>query len=199
MPPTADSPAAETETAEHPVHGAWIDRLPPRAQLALVVLVGVIAAGWGAAALVLQHRLVERQQHGQALGAVEAFFADGSSWTTAWPGWAAAFFFTLSVVRLLRGNPEPPLGRAQSVHAMRASLRREYRVVRIALALLDVLAMLDLGRLGAYVVGSLTHDAVARADVLTVAVESAGFLCAAVLLTVWTLRFRTQLEAWGAL
>jgi len=199
MPPTAESPAADTGAAERPMRGAWIDRLPPRAQLALVVLIGVLAAGWGTASLVLQHRLVEMQQQGRVLGAVEAFFADGSSWATAWPGWAAAFFFLLSVLRLLRGNPEPPLGRAQSVHAMRTSLRREYRVVRVALALVDVLAMLDLGRLGAYVVGTVTGDAVARADVLTVAAESLGLLCAAVLLTVWMLRFRAQLESWGAL
>jgi hypothetical protein len=199
MQTSADSAAADAMSTERPARSAWIDRLPPRAQLGLVVLIGLVAAGSGAGWLVLQHRLVEMQQQGRVLGAVESFFADGSSWATAWPGWAAAFFFLPSVLRLVRGNPEPPLGRGQSVHAMRTSLRREYRVVRIALAVVDVLAMLDLGRLGAYAVAAATHDALARGEVLTVAVESVGLLCAAVLLTVWMLRFRTQLESWGAL
>jgi hypothetical protein len=182
-----------------PVRTAWIDRLPPRAQLALVVLVTAIAGGWGVGTLVLQHRLVEMQQRGTALNALESFFADGSSWSTAWPGWAAAFFFFFSVLRLMRGNPEPPAGRHRGVAEMRAALRREYRVVRLALALLDLLAMLDLGRALTYGIASATGDAVARSDVLTVAAESGGLICAALLLTAWMLRFRAQLESWGAL
>jgi hypothetical protein len=190
---------ADAETAERPARTAWIDRLPPRAQLALVALVTLFAGGWGVGTLVLQHRLVEMQQHGTPLNPLAAFFADGSSWSTAWPGWAAAFFFFFSVLRLLRGNPEPPLGRHHGVAGMRAALRREYRVVRIALALVDLLAMLDLGRALTYGIAAATHDSVARTDVFTVALESGGLLCAALLLTAWMLRFRSQLQSWGAL
>src|SRR3979490_326804 len=99
MPSPADSVPADAETAERPARTAWIDRLPPRAQLALVVLVTLFAGGWGVGTLVLQHRLVEMQQHGTPLNPLAAFFADGSSWNTAWPGWAAAFFFFFSVLR----------------------------------------------------------------------------------------------------
>jgi hypothetical protein len=176
-----------------------VDRLPPRAQIALVVAVSLLAVGWGVGMLVLQHRLVEMQQEARPLGAVGSFFAEGSSWSTAWPGWAAAFFFALSLLRLVRGSPEPPLGRSQTVAGMRSALRREYRVVRIALAVVDVVAMFDLGRALAYGVASATGDHVARSDVLTVGFEAAGLVAAAVVLTAWMLRFRTQLEGWGAL
>jgi hypothetical protein len=202
MPSPADSPAADTERAPAG-QTSRLDRLPPRAQLALVVATSLLAAGWGTGMLVLQHRLVERQARGVDLGAVPAFFADGSSWATAWPGWAASFFFALSLLRLLRGNPEPPAGRPRggdwTVAGMRTALRREYRVVRLALALVDLLAIFDVGRALAYAIASATGDAVARADVATVGVEAGGLLVAALLLTAWMLRFRGQLESWGAL
>lgn len=197
--PSAADPAAADAGSEGGQRTPWLDRLPPRAQLAFVIVLSLLACGWGVGMLVLQHRLVERQQRGEALGAVASFFADGSSWSTAWPGWAAAFFFLLSVLRLLRGSPEPPAGRAQTVHEMRILLRREYRVVRIALAVVDLLAMLDVGRAIAYALASATGDAVARGDLVVVGVEAGGFVAAAVVLTLWMLRFRTQLESWGAL
>jgi hypothetical protein len=202
MPSAADTPAADAEDGggERP---PWLDRLPARAQLVLVLLVSLLACGWGVGMLVLQHRLVERQQRGEALGAVASFFADGSAWTTAWPGWAAAFFFLLSLLRLLRGSPEPPAGRPRgerwTVSDMRLALRREYRVVRVALAVVDVLAMLDAGRALAYGIAAATGDAVARGDVVAVGVEAGGLVCAATVLTLWMLRFRAQLESWGAL
>lgn len=198
MPSAADPPAADAGS-EGGQRTPWLDRLPPRAQLAFVIVLSLLACGWGVGMLVLQHRLVERQQRGEVLGALPSFFADGSSWSTAWVGWAAAFFFLLSLLRLLRGSPEPPAGRAQSVHDMRLLLRREYRAVRVALALVDLLAMLDVGRAIAYLSAALTGDHLARGDLVVVGVEAAGFVAAAVTLTLWMLRFRTQLEAWGAL
>lgn len=202
MPSAADSPAADAE-GEGGHRAPWLDRLPPRAQLVLVIGVSLLACGWGVGMLVLQHHLRDQQARGQVLGAVASFFADGSSWTTAWPGWAAAFFFALSLLRLLRGSPEPPAGRPRggswTVTEMRVALRREYRVVRIALALVDLLAMLDLGRALAYAIAAATGDGVARSDVLTVGFEAGGFVLAATVLTAWMLRFRAQLESWGAL
>ena len=180
-----------------------LDRLPPRAQLALVFVVVLLAGGWGAGMLALQHRLLEMEADGRALSGVPAFFADGSSWATAWPGWAATFFFLLSVVRLLRGSPEPPAGRPSgkdwTAAEMRAALRREFRLVRLGLAVVDVLAMFDAGRAVAYAIASGTGDDVARASLITVGVEAGGLVCAAIALTWWMLAFRRQLENWGAL
>ncbi len=176
-----------------------LDRLPPRAQLALVLVVMLLAAGWGVGMLVLQHRLLEMEANGRNLTGVPGFFADGSSWSTAWVGWAAAFFFLLSVLRLVRGSPEPPAGRASSVAEMRNALRREYRVVRIGLAVVDVLAMFDAARAIAYAIASATGDDVARAGLVTVGVEAAGLVGAAAMLTWWMLAFRRQLETLGAL
>jgi hypothetical protein len=179
-----------------------LDRLPPRAQLALVFLVVLLAGGWGAGMLYLQHRLLEIEANGRALNGVATFFADGSSWATAWPGWAAAFFFLLSVLRLVRGRPEPPAGRPGrewTVAQMRAALRREFRLVRLGLAFVDVLAMFDAGRATAYAIAAGTGDATARASLVTVGVEAGGLVCAALALTWWMLAFRRQLETWGAL
>ena len=198
--PADSAPAEAAEGEVRDAHSmSAVDRLPPRAQVALVAGVSLLAMGWGVGMLVLQHRLADMRQQATPLGTVASFFADGSSWSTAWPGWAAAFFFALSLLRLVRGNPEPPAGRAQTVAGMRAALRREYRVVRIALAVVDLVAMFDVGRGLAYGVACLTGDAVARADVLTVGLEAGGLLAAAAALTAWMLRFRGQLESWGAL
>lgn len=180
-----------------------LDRLPPRAQLALVLGVALLSGGWGVGMLVLQHRLLEMEADGRALNGIAGFFADGSSWTTAWIGWAAAFFFLLSVLRLVRGRPEPPAGRRSeadlTVAEMRSALRREFRVVRIGLAIVDVAAMFDAARCAAYAIASATGDDVARASLVTVGVEAGGFVCAAVVLTWWMLAFRRQLQTWGAL
>jgi hypothetical protein len=177
-----------------------LDRLPPRAQLALVLAVGLLAAGWGAGMLVLQHRLLEMEAAGRVLSGVAGFFADGSSWATAWIGWAAGFFFLLSALRLVLGRPEPPAGGEHASAAqMRAALRREFRLVRAGLALVDLLAMFDAGRAAAYAIATATGDDVARADVVTVGIEAAGLVAAAAALTWWMLAFRRQLETWGAL
>jgi hypothetical protein len=177
-----------------------LDRLPPRAQLALVLFVGLLAGGWGVGMLVLQHRLLEMQAEGRDLPGIADLFADGSSRSTAWIGWAAAFFFLLAVLRVVGGRPEPPAGgEKQSVGEMRAALRREYRSVRIVLGVVDVVAMFDAARALAYAIGSATGDDVARANVVVVGVEAAGLVCAAAMLTWWMLAFRRQLETWGAL
>ena len=180
-----------------------LDRLPPRAQLALLGASVLLAAGWGAGMLRLQHRLLEMEAEGRVFHGVPGFFADGSSWATAWPGWAAAFFFLLSVVRLLRGSPEPPAGRPSgkdwTVAEMRSALRREFRLVRVGLAIVDVLAIFDAGRASAYAIATATGDDVARANLVTIGVEAGGLVCAAAMLTWWMLAFRRQLVRWGAL
>jgi hypothetical protein len=194
--------AAEAERVSNS-ETSLLDRLPPRAQLALVLLVVLLSAGWGVGMLVLQHRLLEMEADGRFLGGVPGFFADGSSRATAWVGWAAAFFFLLSYLRLVRGSPEPPAGRPHgkdwTVAEMRAALRREFRMVRFGLAVVDVLAMFDVARAVAYAIASATRDDVARANLLIVGVEAGGLVCAAALLTAWMLAFRRQLESWGAL
>jgi len=168
-----------------------------------VLLVALLSGGWGVGMLVLQHRLLEMEADGRALGGVAGFFADGSSWATAWIGWAAAFFFLLSVLRLVRGRPEPPAGKPSgkdwTVAEMRSALRREFRIVRVGLALVDVLAMFDAARAAVYAIATATGDDVARADVVVVGIEAGGLLCAAAVLTWWMLAFRRQLETWGAL
>jgi len=180
-----------------------LDRLPPRAQLALVCVVALLSVGWGAGMLALQHRLLEMEADGRVLNGIAGFFADGSSRATAWPGWAAAFLFLLSVLRLLRGSPEMPAGRPSgkewTVAEMRRALRREYRTVRLGLALVDLLAMFDAGRAAVYAIATATGDDVARANVVIVGVEALGLLVAAAMLTWWMLAFRRQLENWGAL
>jgi hypothetical protein len=71
--------------------------------------------------------------------------------------------------------------------------------VRLGLAVVDVVATFDAARCVVYVIASGTGDDVARASLVTVGVEAAGFVCAAAALTWWMLAFRRQLETWGAL
>lgn len=196
----ANAPYNATQLAA-PSTTSTLDRLPPRAQLVLVGVVALLAAGWGVGMLVLQHRLLEMEANGRNLSGVAGFFADGSSHLTAWPGWAAAFFFFLSALRLARGTPEMPagLGRETSVGEMRRALRREFRAVRLGLAAVDVLAMFDAARAVAYAIASATGDEVARASLVTVGVEAGGLVVAAATLTWWMLAFRRQLETLGAL
>ena len=191
------------ESAVEPQHTSLLDRLPPRLQLALVGFVALLSVGWGVGMLALQHRLLEMEADGRDLSGVSGFFADGSSRATAWIGWAAAFFFLLSVLRLVRGRPEEPAGRPSgkswTVAELRAALRREYRMVRLGLAVVDVVAMFDGARAATYAIATATGDDVARAGVVVVGVEAGGLVCAAVVLTWWMLAFRRQLETWGAL
>ena len=166
--------------------------------VACVAIAGL--AGYGL--LQLQEHFADEVASGQSLSGLAALAAEGSSLRTAWPGWLAAVFFAISILRLLRGEPEPPMGRgspeSQSVAQLRSGLRREYTSVRIALIVVTALALLDACRLAASAVASVQGNSIPKATLTGTAIEAAGLMVAAVLLGVWAWLFHRELQRWGA-
>jgi hypothetical protein len=180
-----------------------LGRLHPVLRMVLLWLVASGAVGIGVAALAGQRHFAAELSSGADLNVVETLLGDGSSPRTAWPGWLAAVFFGLALLRLWRGRPEPPAGRPPGGHwtaaDIRSALRREYAAVRTAIVVLAVVALIDGARAAVYGVAAASGDAVARGSVLPTAVEAMGLVAAAVMLTLWGLVFARLLERWGAL
>jgi hypothetical protein len=180
-----------------------LGRLHPVQRMALLWLVASGAVGIGVAALAGQRHFAAELSSGADLNVVETLLGDGSSPRTAWPGWLAAAFFGLALLRLWRGRPEPPAGRPPggrwTAADIRSALRREYAAVRTAIIVLAVVALVDGARAAVYGVAAASGDAVAQGSVLPTVVEATGLVAAAVMLTLWGLLFARLLERWGAL
>lgn len=173
-----------------------------RAQLLRVVVASIIAASCGllgAYSLNIQAHFLAQPDGGR----LSTLLANGSSAATAWTGWAAAFFFGMALLRLRRGAPEPPAGRApvESLTAtqMRAALVREYTAVRIGLTVLSAVAVTDAVRAARYVVAAIAGDGVARMSAAATLIEAIGLLTATFVLVLWTASFRRQLVHVAAL
>ncbi len=136
---------------------------------------------------------------GDPLNPLAALLASGSSAATAWTGWAAALFFAVSLHRLRTGPPEPPAGRgdtdAMSVNDIRSALRAEYSSVRVALAVVSGVALIDLTRCVVFI---LSPAGAPSATLWATVAEAVGIAVAAGLLGVWAWSFRSELERWGA-
>jgi len=165
---------------------------------ALLLTAGALGAGQ--AALSLQRYYQDQRAAGGQLNTFTQLLADGSGPRTSWAGWAAAFFFAVSAVPLVWGRPEPPL-RTRSgggVGTIRAALRRELFVVRAALVIVGLLALLDSGRAAAYAAAADDGLSVAQGSWLATLVEAGGLVTAALVLLGWTALFRRQLRRLGA-
>ncbi|TMD90547.1 MAG: hypothetical protein E6I76_19585 [Chloroflexi bacterium] len=180
-----------------------LGRLHPVQRMVVLWLVCATAVGIGVAALAGQRHFSAELNSGADLNVVATLVGDGSSPRTAWPGWLAAVFFGLALLRLWRGRPEPPAGRPPggrwTAADIRSALRREYGAVRTAIIVLAVVAIIDGARAAVYTVAAATGDRVARGSVLATIVEALGLVLAAVMLTLWGLIFARLLERWGAL
>ena len=100
-----------------------LGRLHPVLRMVLLCLVASGAVGIGVAALAGQRHFAAELSSGADLNVVETLLGDGSSPRTAWPGWLAAVFFGLALVRLWRGRPEPPAGRPPGGRIVRPGSR----------------------------------------------------------------------------
>jgi len=171
-----------------------------------VWLAVVVTAGCGVAGYVLlrvQQRLAADVAAGAHLNPFTTLLATGSSWRTLWPGWLAAVFFVISVVRLRRGPLEPAPGRrrpeALTPTQLRRGLRAEYRAVRIVLVLLTVAAAVDTARAVAHVVAALRGDhSIAMSLAVTLA-EAGGLVVAALVLALWAWTFGGDVRRLGAM
>ena len=168
-------------------------------RVAVILAVVVACIVLGVESLAIQHHFAKQPGSGRLV----ALLAQGSTWATAWEGWAAALFFLVALSRLRRGAPEPPagLGRVENLTAgqLRAGLVREYTVVRVALVLVSAASLTDAARAARYVAAALGGDVLARRSLLTTIVEAAGLVAATLVLALWAGSFREQLDRVGAL
>lgn len=180
-----------------------LGRLDPLQRILAVWFAVAAAVGIGIASLAGQRHFGAELSSGMDLNVVATMIGDGSSARTAWPGWLAAVFFGLALIRLWRGSPEPPAGRPPggrwTAADIRSALRREYVAVRTAIVVLSVVALVDGARAAVYAVAAVSGDSVARGSVAATVVEALGLVAAAVTLTLWGLVFARLLERWGAL
>lgn len=180
-----------------------LGRLQPVQRVLVLSLASAAAVGIGVGALAGQAHFGAELDSGADLNVISTLVGDGSSARTAWPGWLAAVFFGLALLRLSRGRPEPPAGRPPSgqwtAADIRSALRREYTAVRAAIIVLAAVALIDGARAAVYLVAAITGDSVARQSVLATVVEALGLVAAAVMLTLWGLVFARLLDRWGAL
>ena len=181
----------------------FLDRAPRLARVAVPALSVAVALLWGVAALALHDHEVTLRAAGASLNPIGRLFADASSPLTVWPGWVAAAIFSLSAMRLRQGPVEPPTGPRDSNRVsatqLRAGLRREYLLARIALVVATLLALLDLGRLVVSGVAAMRPVDRAALGLGWMAAEAAGIIAAAVALLLWVVSFRVQLGQLGAL
>jgi hypothetical protein len=180
-----------------------LGRLHPGQRMVVLWVLVAAAVGIGVATLAGQRHFAAELSSGADLNVIATLLGDGSSPRTAWPGWLAAVFFSLALLRLWRGRPEPPAGRPPSgrwtAADIRSALRREYAAVRTAIIVLGLVALVDGGRALVYGVAAASGDAIARGSVVATVVEAVGLVVAAVMLTLWGVVFARLLERWGAL
>lgn len=170
----------------------------------LVVAVAAAACGVVGTLLVRLHQTLaaELAAH-SALNPLQTLIADGSSIRTLWPGWVAALCFGAAVLRLRRGTIEPPPGRSVPERLtpgqLRAGLRREYVVVRVALVLVSLLAAMDVARTAASVIAADSGDTRIGATLPATAIEAVGYAAAALMLAVWAFTFGAEVRRLGAM
>ena len=181
----------------------FLHRGPLLARAAIVTVFAVGSGLAGVALLRLHVRLAARLAAGGSLNPLETLIAAGSSWRTAWPGWLAAMFFLVAVVRLRRGPLEPPPGRRRPEQLTPAQLRRglrtEYMVVRLTLVALTAIAAVDVARAAAHVVDALRGDHAITASLAPTLVEAAGFVFASLVLAAWAWTFGADVRRLGAM
>jgi hypothetical protein len=181
----------------------FLDR-GPIAQRCVAVAVAAAACGLAGTLLVRLHQSLAAELAAHtALNPLQTLIATGSSARTLWPGWVAAVCFAAALVRLRRGATEPPPGRTsvehQTLSQLRGGLRREYRLVRIALVIVCLLAAVDVARTVASVIAAQSGDRPILTTMPAMVVESLGYAVAALVLAAWARAFGADVRRLGAL
>ena len=181
----------------------FLDR-GPLALRCVAVAVAAAACGVAGTFLVRLHQSLAAQLASHVtLNPVQTLIADGSSARTLWPGWVAAVCFAAALVRLRRGATEPPAGRGavenQTLSQLRGGLRREYRVVRIALVIVCLLAAVDVARAVASLMAAQAGDERIATAMQATVIEALGYVAAAAVLAAWARAFGGEVRRLGAL
>jgi hypothetical protein len=175
----------------------------PIALRSIAVLIAAAASGIAGTLLVRLHQTLASQLATNVeLNPLQTLIATGSSMRTLWPGWVAALCFGVAVIRLRHGATEPPPGLTavehQTLGQLRAGLRREYRIVRLALVVVLLLAAVDAARALASLIAASTDKEIASTMPATLA-EALGYVVAALVLAAWARAFGTEVRRLGAL
>jgi len=181
----------------------FLDRGPIALRFLAVAAVAA-ACGVAGTLLVRLHQTLAGQLAAHvSLNPLQTVIATGSTLRTLWPGWVAAICFAAAVLRLRHGATEPPPGRTsvehQTLGQLRAGLRREYRIVRCALAVVCILAAIDVARTVASVMAVQSGDRQVSTTVPATVVEALGYVAAALMLAVWARAFGSEVRRLGAL
>jgi hypothetical protein len=169
-----------------------------------VVVIAAVACGVAGTLLVRLHQTLAAQLAAHmALNPLQTLIATGSSLRTLWPGWVAAVCFAAALLRLRRGATEPPPGRTavedQTLSQLRAGLRREYRIVRLVLVVVGLLAAVDVARAVAGIIAVQAGDGQISRTMPATLVEALGYVVAAVVLAAWARAFGAEVGRLGAL
>ena len=169
-----------------------------------VVVIAAVACGVAGTLLVRLHQTLAAQLAAHmALNPLQTLIATGSSLRTLWPGWVAAVCFAAALLRLRRGATEPPPGRTavedQTLSQLRAGLRREYRIVRLVLVVVGLLAAVDVARAVASIIAVQAGDGQISRTMPATLVEALGYVVAAVVLAAWARAFGAEVRRLGAL
>ena len=181
----------------------FLDR-GPIALRSVVVAMAAVACGVAGTLLVRLHQTLAAQLAAHmALNPLQTLIATGSSLRTLWPGWVAAVCFAAALLRLRRGATEPPPGRTavedQTLSQLRAGLRREYRIVRLVLVVVGLLAAVDVARAVASIIAVQAGDGQISTTMPATLVEALGYVVAAVVLAAWARAFGAEVRRLGAL
>jgi hypothetical protein len=175
----------------------------PIALRSIAVVIAAAACGVAGTLLVRLHQTLAAQLGARvALNHLQTLIATGSTMRTLWPGWVAALCFGAAVLRLRHGATEPPPGRTavekQTLGQLRAGLRREYRIVRVAFVVVLLFAAVDAARTIASLIAESTDKEIATTMPATIA-EALGYVVAALVLAAWAHAFGTEVRRLGAL
>jgi hypothetical protein len=181
----------------------FLDR-GPIALRCIAVAVAAAACGVAGTLLVRLHQSLAGQLAAHlALNPLQTLIATGSSIRTLWPGWLAALCFGAAVLRLRHGATEPPPGRTaverQTPSQLRGGLRREYRIARVALVAVGLLAAVDVARTLANVIAAQSGDSRILTTMPATVAEALGYVTAAAVLAVWAGGFGAEVRRLGAL
>ncbi len=167
--------------------------------------IGVGSAALGLAVAItsfaLQSHFANAYQAGQRLAGWQNYLRLGAPWQALVPVGLAGLLASWGALRLGSAQPEPPVGlgapEVASAGQLRAALRTERRVVRIAFAVMTGLVGMVLVRFVLYAALAVTGNGLARSTLVGVALELALWLVAWVAFWAWNRRHRQRLESWG--